>query len=103
VQTVSSVAEALESLEAWRPDVLVSDAGSPQHDSYALVGKLQALDADLGGRIPALALTTLARSDPRLGHMISEVQRDLPKPIEPAALTDEIARLAGRDRRRVQR
>lgn len=103
VQTVSSVAEALESLEAWRPDVLVSDAGSPQHDSYALVGKLQALDADLGGRIPALALTTLARSDPRLGHMISEVQRDLPKPVEPAALTDEIARLAGRDRRRVQR
>lgn len=103
VQTVSSVAEALESLEAWRPDVLVSDAGSPQRDSYALFGKIPALDSDLGGRIPALALTTLGRSDPRLGQMISEAQRELPKPIEPATLTAEIARLAGRDRRRAHR
>ena len=103
VQGVSSVAEALEALEAWRPDVLVSDAGSPQRDSYALVGKIRSLDADLGGRIPALALTSLGRSDPRLGHMISEVRCDLPKPIEPARLTEEIARLAGRERRRAQR
>jgi signal transduction histidine kinase len=103
VQTVSTVAEALESLEAWRPDILVSDAGSPEHDTYALVGKIQALDADLGGRIPALALTTRGRSDPRLGHMISEVQRDVPKPVEPATLTAEIARLAGRERRQAQR
>jgi signal transduction histidine kinase/CheY-like chemotaxis protein len=103
VQTASSVAEALESLESWRPDVLVSDAASPQHDSYALVGKIHTLDADRGGRIPALALTALGRSDPRLGPMIAEVQRELPKPIEPGLLTTEIARLTGRERRRAQR
>src|SRR5439155_25022207 len=34
VQTAASVADALEALEAWRPDVLVSDADSPRHDSY---------------------------------------------------------------------
>jgi signal transduction histidine kinase len=103
VQTASSVAEALESLEAWRPDVLVSDASSPDHDSYSLVGKIHALDADRGGRIPALALTTLGRTDARLGSMIAEMRRDLPKPVEPAVLTAEIARLAGRERRSAQR
>jgi signal transduction histidine kinase/CheY-like chemotaxis protein len=102
VQVAGSVAEALESLEAWHPDVLVSDADSPRHDSYSLVGKVESLDSDRGGRIPALALTTRGRSDPRLGRLISEVHRDLPKPVEPALLTAEIARLARRDRRRAR-
>jgi len=102
VQLAASVAEALESLEAWRPDVLVSDADSPRHDSYSLVGRIASLDSDRGGRIPALALTTLGRSDPRLGQLLSEVHRDLPKPVEPALLTAEIARLARRDRRRAR-
>lgn len=100
VRTVASVAEALEWLERWRPDVLISDAASPAHDSYALVGKVQSLDTERGGRIPALALTTFGRTDTRLGQMIAEVQRDLPKPVEPAVLTAEIARLAGRERSR---
>jgi signal transduction histidine kinase len=102
VQIAGSVAEALDSLEAWHPDVLVSDADSPRHDSYSLVGKIESLDSDRGGRIPALALTARGRSDPRLGRLISEVHRDLPKPVEPALLTAEIARLARRDRRRAR-
>jgi signal transduction histidine kinase len=101
VRAVASVAEALESLEAWCPDVLVSDSTSP--DSYALVGRVQALDADRGGRIPALALTARGRSDKRLGRMLTEVHRDVPKPVEPAVLAAEIARLTGRERRRAQR
>ena len=103
VQTVSSVAEALDSLEAWRPDVLVSDTQTPEHDSYALVGKVQSLEAERGGRIPAVALTSVARTDERLRTMLAEVQRDVPKPVEPGVLTSEIARLAGRERRRAQR
>ena len=103
VCTVSSVAEALEILEGWRPDVLVSDAMSPEHDSYALVGKVHSLDADRGGRIPALALTTFARTDERLAPLLADVHRELPKPVEPALLTAEIARLTGRERRRAQR
>lgn len=103
VQTVGSVAEALDSLEAWRPDVLVSDSPNPDHDSYALTGKVQSLEADRGGRIPAVALSTVARTDERLRQMLADVHRDVPKPVEPAVLTAEIARLAGRERRRAQR
>jgi signal transduction histidine kinase len=103
VQTVGSVAEALEWLERWSPDVLISDAASPTHDSYALVGKIHSLDSEKGGRIPALALTAFGRSDTRLGRLIAAVQRDVPKPVEPSVLTAEIARLAGRERRRAAR
>jgi PleD family two-component response regulator len=60
VRIVASMDAALELLESWRPDVLVSDAMPPEGDAYALVGKVHSLDADRGGRIPALALTSLA-------------------------------------------
>lgn len=103
VHAVGSVADALQYLETWRPDVLVSDSLSPEHDSYALIGKVHSLDAERGGRIPAVALTTVGRTDRRLRAMLSAVQADVPKPIEPAILTAEIARLSGRERRRVRR
>ena len=103
VQTVGSVGDALTSLESWRPDVLVSDSTSPEHDSYSLIGKVQSLEADRGGRIPAAALTPIGRADERLRHLLAEVQRDVPKPVEPAVLTTEIARLTGRERRRAAR
>jgi signal transduction histidine kinase len=103
VHAADSVADALEALEAWRPDVLVSDSATPEHDSYALVGKVHSLDADRGGRIPAAALTVFSRTDPRVRRMLQHFQRDLPKPIEPAVLTAEIARLTGRERRRLTR
>ncbi len=103
VRAVGSVADALEALEGWNQDVLVTDSASPDRDAYALIGRIHSLDADEGGRIPALALTTFARSDKRLGHRLAEVQCELPKPVEPARLTAEIARLSGRERRRAQR
>jgi signal transduction histidine kinase len=103
VRLVGTVDEALEMLESWRPDVLVSDTASPERDAYSLVGKVQSLEAERGGRIPALALTSLARADEGMRRMLAGVKRDLPKPVEPAVLTAEIARLTGRERRRATR
>jgi signal transduction histidine kinase/CheY-like chemotaxis protein len=103
VRVAAAVDEALEVLEAWRPDVLISDALSPDRDAYALVGKVQSLESDRGGRIPALALTSMARTDESMKRLLSDVKRDLPKPVEPALLAAEVARLTGRERRRVQR
>jgi CheY-like chemotaxis protein len=103
VQMVGSVDDALEMLESWRPDVLVTDALTPERDAYALFGKVHSLEADRGGRIPALALTSLARADEDMRRMLSDVKRELPKPVEPAVLTEAIARLTGRERRRAER
>jgi CheY-like chemotaxis protein len=103
VRLVSSVGEALEILETWRPDVLVSDGAFPDRDAYALIAKVRALESERGGRIPALALTTIEGADEGMRRMLSEVKRSLPKPVEPAVLAAEIARLAGRERRRANR
>ncbi len=103
VRVAGYVDEALEILEIWRPDVLVSDSAFPDRDAYALVGKVHSLESDRGGRIPALALTKHARQDEAMRRLIAEVHRDLPKPVEPAVLTAEIARVAGRERRQAQR
>jgi signal transduction histidine kinase len=103
VRTVESVADALETLESWRPDVLVSDNESSEHDTYTLTGRIPSLDAERGGRIPAAALTISGRTDQRLGKLLAEVHCDLTKPVEPARLTAEVARLAGREGRRARR
>ena len=103
VQVAASTAEALEALEAWRPDVLVRESGSSQDGSYVLFGKVHALDTERGGRIPAFTLTAAGPTDARLAQLVAQVQRDVPKPVEPAALTAEIARLVGRERRQAQR
>ena len=103
VQAVSSVADALNSLEAWRPDVLVSEGLSSEQESYSLIGKVQSLDSDRGGRIPAAALTPSAHTDERLRSLLANAQGDVPKPVVPGVLAAEIARLTGRERRRAQR
>jgi signal transduction histidine kinase len=103
VRVAVSVDQALEMLESWRPDVLVSDAASPERDAYSVVGKVQSLETERGGRIPALALTSMTGTDAGMRRMVSDVTLDLPKPVEPAVLTAEIARLAGRERRRAAR
>ncbi len=96
---VASIGEALESLEAWRPDVLVIEDGTSQDDHYRLVGRVRTLDADQGGRIPAVALTSVARTDPRVRQMLGDTVADVPKPVDSAVLTSAVARLAGRVRR----
>ena len=76
---------------------------SPERDAYSVVGKVHSLEADRGGRIPAVALTMMARTDESMKRLLSDVKRDLPKPVEPSVLTAEVARLTGRERRRAQR
>ncbi len=101
VRATGSIDQALEMLESWRPDVLVSDA-SPDRDRYVLVGKVHSLEPARGGRIPALALTTAARTDEGM-RLLSDVRCDVSKPLDPRVLVAEIARLTGRERRRVAR
>ena len=103
VCVVESVTEALEALESWQPDALINDGGAGAPDSYTVVARVRTLDEARGGRIPAAALTVHARRDERLHAMLSAVRRDLPKPVEPAVLTSEIARLTGRERRHSRR
>ncbi|MBW4427443.1 MAG: PAS domain S-box protein [Nostoc desertorum CM1-VF14] len=96
VQAVASVQEALQVITQWKPDVLVSDIGMPDEDGYSLIRKVRSQPPEVGGNIPAAALTAYARAEDRMRAIQEGYQLHLPKPIEAAELTTVVARLAGR-------
>ncbi len=96
VQAVASVQEALQVITQWKPDVLVSDIGMPDEDGYSLIRKVRSQPPELGGNIPAAALTAYARAEDRMRAIQEGYQLHLPKPIEAAELATVVARLAGR-------
>jgi PAS domain S-box-containing protein len=96
VITSRSAAEALEALERYQPDILISDLGMPDEDGYSLISKIRALPAERGGQIPAAALTAYARAEDRMRVLRSGFQFHLPKPVDSAELVTVVASLAGR-------
>ncbi|HVG11105.1 MAG TPA: ATP-binding protein [Thermoanaerobaculia bacterium] len=96
VRTCASVAEAISALQEYRPDVLVSDIGMPEQDGYSLIKKVRALNAESGGRTPAVALTAYARVEDRLQALSAGYNMHVSKPVEPTELAVVIASLANR-------
>jgi PAS domain S-box-containing protein len=96
VQTVGSVQEALQIIPLWKPDVLVSDIGMPYEDGYSLIRQLRSQPPELGGKIPAAALTAYARAEDRMRAIQEGFQLHLPKPIQAAELATVVASLVGR-------
>ncbi len=96
VRTSGSAREAITTLEEYRPDVLVSDIGMPEEDGYSLIRKVRALNAESGGRTPAVALTAYARVEDRLQALSAGYSMHISKPVEPAELAVVIASLVSR-------
>ncbi|MEG4091641.1 ATP-binding protein [Microcoleus sp. Pol12B4] len=102
VIAVASVKEALTIIETATdrsPDVLVSDIGMPDEDGYSLIRKLRQLEAQRGGRLPAIALTAYARNDDRQQALLAGFQMHLTKPVDAAELVAVVASLTGRTSR----
>jgi CheY-like chemotaxis protein len=93
VRAVGSAGEALAVIGQWQPDVLVSDIGMPDEDGYALIRKVRALEADQGGRTPALAFTALTGPEDRERALAAGFQTHLSKPAEPFKLVALVANL----------
>ena len=99
VHAVSGAVKALELLDVWLPDVVVSDIGMPGMDGYEFVKLLRARSPEHGGHIAALALTAFAGlSDATRAHA-SGYQGHLSKPITPDALAGAILALKPRQGR----
>jgi CheY-like chemotaxis protein len=96
VSIAGSAAEALELMRRERFDVLVSDIGMPDEDGYSLIRKIRALSNELGGNIPAIALTAYARAEDRVQALLSGFQMHIAKPVESVELIAAVANLAGR-------
>jgi PAS domain S-box-containing protein len=96
VKAATSVAEAMELMERWIPEIVVSDIGMPGEDGYELIRKIRALDPGRGGKIPAIALTAYAREEDRNRALLAGYNTHLTKPVEPSEFIVVIAGLAGR-------
>ena len=94
VTVAASATEAIDIFPALRPDVLVSDIGMPDEDGYSLIARIRALPGDDGGRIPAIALTALARPEDRKRAIFAGYHVHLAKPVEATVLTATVANLA---------
>ena len=94
VTTVASAAEAYETIEWLRPDVIISDIGMPSEDGYSLIRNVRLKEArDRQGWKPAIALTAHARVEDRLRALSAGYQAHVAKPVEPAELVAVIASL----------
>jgi signal transduction histidine kinase len=94
VVTAGSAAEALAAVSPNRvPSVIVSDIGMPEQDGYDLIKQVRLLPGD-AGRVPAIALTALARGEDRTRALLAGYQQHISKPVNPAELVAAIANLA---------
>ena len=84
--TAASASEALEVLDRWQPDVLVSDLAMPVQDGFELIAKVRSRGPDRGGNIPAVALTAYTRAEDRTRALAAGFQEHLSKPIDPEEL-----------------
>ncbi|MBD2536509.1 PAS domain S-box protein [Nostoc flagelliforme FACHB-838] len=93
VSTFSSTGQVLEALEELHPDVLISDIGMPGEDGYALMRKIRKIEAERGGRIPAVALTGYARVEDYKEALAAGFQLHIAKPVRAAELIAVVASL----------
>lgn len=93
VLAVASTREALDSMQTWKPDVLIADIGMPVEDGYGLIRKVRALPSDQGGQTPALALTAYARTEDRIRALSEGYQVHLAKPVDRLELATIIGNL----------
>jgi signal transduction histidine kinase/ActR/RegA family two-component response regulator len=96
IRIAVSASEGLAAVQAWRPDVLVSDIEMPGEDGYALIRNVRLLDAKNGGRTPAVALTAYGRTQDRMLSLAAGYTMHVAKPVDPAELTLILASVSAR-------
>jgi CheY-like chemotaxis protein len=95
VTIATDVGAALAKLEAFQPQVLISDIGMPERDGYDLIREVRARGHSYRN-LPAIALTALAGPQDRRKALRAGYQLHLAKPLDASELTAAIAALIGR-------
>ena len=107
VTAVASGREALALIEVAAFDALVCDIAMPEMDGYEVIGRLRAIGGapELShlSRLPAVALTALARAEDRMQSLAAGFQMHVAKPVEPAELIMVIASMILNQRKSAMR
>ncbi len=88
------VAHALEMLENFEPQVLVSDIGMAVRDGYDLIRKVR--ETRPASALPAVAVTAFARAEDRQQALQAGFQEHLTKPIDAHQMLGLVAKLVRR-------
>jgi PAS domain S-box-containing protein len=94
VRIARSGAEALDLMDKWLPDVMIADIGMPLMDGYELMKQIRVRDLDAGGKVPAVALSAMARIEDRVKALSAGFQMHVAKPVELNELRTVVASLA---------
>ncbi|HEY8944331.1 MAG TPA: ATP-binding protein, partial [Polyangiaceae bacterium] len=95
VLAVDGSGAAVREFRSFRPDVLVSDIAMPGEDGYDLIQQIRAMPSELGGAVPAIAVTAHTRRDVRERAGAAGFQRIVPKPVDVDHLISVVATLGG--------
>lgn len=95
VKTVTSSAAALEEIEGFQPDILLSDIRMAGGDGYDLIRQIRALEARQGRHIPAAAMTAYLDED-REKALNAGYEAYWYKLSQPTELVEVVAQLAER-------
>jgi PAS domain S-box-containing protein len=93
VTAVTSGLEALQALDQFIPNVIVSDVGMADMDGYMLIQQIRSRSPNQGGTIPAIALTAYAAEVDQQKALQVGFQVHLTKPVEAEKLVKAIASL----------
>jgi CheY-like chemotaxis protein len=92
VSSAASAKEALALLREELPDILVCDIAMPGDDGYELLRKIRSRPRNVGGNLPAIALTAYARHEDRERALQAGFDAYLTKPVEPGDLIHVVAK-----------
>ena len=99
VRSEASAAAAFATMLTFRPQLLVSDIAMPGEDGYSLMRRIRALDAEMGGEIPAIAVTAFTSAEDRKRASEAGFSAHIGKPVELAHLLAKMGQLSGLARR----
>jgi CheY-like chemotaxis protein len=87
-----SVDEAIEIMEEWQSDVLISDIYMGEKDGYSLIHSIREKEKLEGTFLPAIAFTAYAEN--RVEALEAGFQDVILKPFEPDELVAQVAKLS---------
>ena len=96
VRCASSASEAMDVLEEWAADVVLTDLGMPRADGFDLLHWIRESRFERVRRLPVVALTAFAMNEDRERVSDAGFQGFLAKPVEPSQLRAAVARAAAR-------
>ena len=97
IQTASSTSEALNVVDSFTPDVIVSDIAMPVEDGYVFLRRLRESGNHRLATVPTIAVTAHARAEDRERALAAGFQTYISKPVRPERLVNVVASVSGRE------